>query len=158
MHRFRRSKQSLTVEKEGMDHLDLDVNKGLVSSTPDLSTSGMPEKKGKKKKKKHFRVFHRNHKDRNKSELDNRLTDSLPAGHTGNGHGLLPGTQAHLSLDSTWDHGSWRQLDPDMKGFSANSSKSSLSVETDEELVESLVYPQGKDSFRASSVSPVSLH
>ena len=148
-----------------MEYLDLDIDDyaGLPSSTPDLRGSGVSDVK-KVKKKRHFRVFHRHHhKSKRKNELDSRLADSLPPAtvSTSNGHGLVPSGSTHLSLESSWSHGSWRRLDPDMRTSSAHSSSNSmLSVGesedgrelTDEELVEMLVNPRG--SIRPS-IAPV---
>lgn len=167
MFRFKKSKTHVAVERQrSVEYLAPleDNSRDVHSSTPDMSSN--PDLAVKKvKKKRHFGVFHRHHhhhKDRHKNELDHRLNQSLsiPSNrqqHT-NGHGASP---SHLSLDSTWSHGSWRPLDPAMRNSSAHSSNVSLlSVESegremsDEELVESLVNPQGRGSSLAASVTP----
>lgn len=172
MHRLRRSKQFLAVERQkSVEYLDLDDGQqaNFPSSTPDLRDSGLSDVK-KLKKKKHFRMFHRHHKSKQKNKLDNRLADSLPPGtvSNGNGHGLMPSGATHLSLEGTWRHDSWRQLEPNMKTGSAHSSSNSMLGEneegreltneegrelTDEELVELLVTPQRSPR---PSITPVS--
>lgn len=154
-----------------MDYLDPLEENNMQSSTPDLSTNPSLDAK-KVKKKKHFGVFHRHHhKNKHQNELDlpadrqqSLLASSLPASSWRNSSGR-ESSPSHLSLENTWNHGTWKQLEPEMRSSSVNSSN--LSVESgggggggremsDEELVESLVNPQGKSSSLASSVTPVS--
>ena len=138
---------------EILDDLD------LVSSTPNLSD--LTPKKVKKKR--HFNVFHR-HKSskRDKSPFDGHLGSSLPVQHHTNSNGL-PAAQddtTHLSLDSSWNQDSWNQLRNHRSSSMHSSNLSLLSAESegrelsDEELVESLVYP--RPSLQSSSPPPVS--
>ena len=131
-------------------------------STPDISKEHTAKKE---KKKKHFHVFHKkNHKERKGTILDNHRnerSDSLPT----QTQIRLP--QEHLSLESSWSHGMWTpSLEQQYRTNSpAHSSMNSLlSVESDlrsavsdEEIVESLINPPRKESFRASVSPPVSV-
>ena len=158
MHRSKRSK-SPAVDGDGDDSAEyLDPGQGdekLHLSSPNLTED--PVKTVKKKK--HFKVFHRHSsKGKHKNELDQKLSDSLPAGKS-NGHGLLSESNRRWSEDSRKGQRNLEKLSSSVY----SSSASLLSVESerremsDEEMVESLVNPQGMDSPSVASISSVSL-
>ncbi len=165
MRRFRKHKTTSTaVERQSsVEYLDTIAYQEEIeqrtSSTPNLSAEQIVKKE---KRRRHFHVFHKKHHHHHKerrSELDNNLTETLPAGTT---HIRPPGE--HLSLGSTWGHSNWTTMDQQHRNSSLQSSNTSLlSAESEgrellseEELVKSLVNPARKESFRAS-VTPVSL-
>lgn len=168
MHRLKRSVKSShhAVERQAsVEYLDsLSYQDDTEREKYNSSTSDLMDTPAKKvKKKRHFRgVFGHRHKD--KSALDGRLGESLPA-RSSPLLNLTADTTSHLSLDNSWSHSNWKSLDPDKNSSTHSSNVSLLSVEselkelTDDELVESLVHPQGKDSFQASvSVSAIIRH
>ena len=161
MHRSKRSKSPAVDQDDADDSAEyLDPGQDdekLHSSTPNLTEDSVKTVK----KKKHFKVFHRHSsKRKQKNELDQKLSESLPAGKSnGHGHGLLSDANRRWSEESRRGQQNLEKLSSSVY----SSSTSLLSVESemremsDEEMVESLVNPQGIDSFSAASISSVSV-
>lgn len=148
---------SCTVERQ-QSLEEHSVVEGSKDSETLMSSSLSPEqlkKEFKDKKKKHFKVFSRLHKSKEKnSKLDNYLSESLPTQGTAIISAPLVTNSLGTpqpSLASSWDAATWKER----RNGSAHSSNASLEMEmSDGEIVESLVNPT-RNRLAARLVSDV---